>query len=222
MKTLFRKIAFTLPALLVLFIFGPGVLSQEEEESSTAIEFVGAAKCKICHNKVESGAQFAVWSKANHSQAFAALATPKAKETAKAMGIEDPQKSGKCLKCHSTAYFFTEQKVTNIALKKDGSPRLAAEEGISCESCHGAGSIYQKKKTMEVFDASVKAGMNAHPENSCVKCHNADNPNWDPQKYTLNDGTKTGFDYAQAFEKTKHPNPLMAAARAKRKAETKK
>jgi len=222
MKTMFKRIALLLPALFVMFMIVQGVLSQEEEESSTAIEFVGAAKCKICHNKVENGEQFAVWSKANHSKAFATLATPKAKETAKALGIEDPQKSGKCLKCHSTAYFFTEQKVANIALKKDGSPRLAVEEGISCESCHWAGSMYQKKKTMEIFDASVKAGMNPHPEESCVKCHNADNPNWNPQRYTLKDGTKTGFDYAQAFEKTKHPNPLMAAAREKRKAETKK
>ena len=211
-----------LPALLVMFVVVQGVLPEEEEETSTAIQFVGSGKCKICHNKEESGAQFAVWSKANHSQAFTVLATSKAKEVAKGLGIEDPQKSGKCLKCHSTAYFFTEQKVTNITLKKDGSPRLAVEEGVSCESCHWAGSIFQKKKTMEIFDESVKAGLNPHPENSCVKCHNKDNPNWDPQKYALKDGTKTGFDFEQAFGKIKHPNPLTAAAREKRKAEAKK
>ncbi len=221
MKMLFKRISLLLLALFVFFLVEQGALSQEEEESSTAIEFVGAAKCKVCHNKAESGEQFAVWTKGKHSQAFTLLGTPKALEVAKAMGIEDPQKSGKCLKCHSTAYFFTEQKVANIALKKDGTPRLAVEEGISCESCHGAGSMYQKKKTMEVFDASVKAGLNPHPEESCVKCHNKDNPNWNPQKYTLKDGTKAGFDFAQAFEKTKHPNPLTAAAHAKRKAETK-
>lgn len=222
MKSLYKWIAFMLPALFVLFIVEQGVLSEEEEETSTAIEYVGAAKCKICHNKVESGAQFTVWSKAKHSQAFTLLGTDKAKEVAKSMGIDDPQKSGKCLKCHSTAYFFTEQKVANIALKKDGSPRLAVEEGVSCESCHWAGSIFQKKKTMEIFDASVKAGMNPHPEESCGKCHNKDNPNWDPNKYTLKDGTKTGFDFEQAFEKIRHPNPLMAAKRSARKAETKK
>lgn len=221
MKTISNSTALVLTALFGLIIVSQGVLS-EEEESSTTLEFVGGLKCKICHNKAESGQQFAVWSKVPHSQAYAALATPKAKEVATKLGIEDPQKSGKCLKCHSTAYFFTEQKVTNIALKKDGSPRLAVEEGVSCESCHWAGSLYQPKKVMESFEASLKAGMNPHPEESCVKCHNKDNPNWDPQKYTLKDGTKAGFDFDQAFEKIKHPNPLMAAARAKRKAETKK
>ena len=55
MKALFKGIMFILPALLVLFVLEHGVLSQEEEESSTAIEFVGAAKCKMCHNKPARG-----------------------------------------------------------------------------------------------------------------------------------------------------------------------
>jgi Fe-S-cluster-containing dehydrogenase component len=202
--------------VIMVVLVGQGITSSQE-----AAQFVGAAKCKICHNKPESGEQFATWQKAGHSKAFATLATEAALATGKKLGIDDPQKSPKCLKCHSTAYFFSETPVKNIELKKDGTPRLAVEEGVGCESCHWAGSLYEAKKVMESFDASVKGGMNPKPEESCVKCHNADNPNWDPNRYTLKDGTKSGFDYAQAYEKIKHPNPLMAEARAKRKAGTK-
>ena len=217
MKGTESKLITVALAISGLLFFWQSVSSVEEE-----IKFVGADKCKICHNKAEDGAQYDVWSKANHSKAFATLATPKALETAKALGIADPQKSGKCLKCHSTAYFFTEQKVTNIALKKDGSPRLSIEEGVSCESCHGAGSKYQPKKVMEDFAASVKAGMNPNPEKSCVKCHNNESPSWKNDRYTLADGTKVGFDFAQAWEKIKHENPKLAAAKAARKEAVKK
>jgi len=223
MKTLLKNLTLLPLVLLLLISIEPGVLPQEEEEEgSSVIKFVGADKCKICHNKAESGAQYTVWTKATHSQAFALLGSEEAKKVAKGLGIVDPQKSGKCLKCHSTAYFFTEEKVSNIAVKKDGSPRLTVEQGVSCESCHWAGSAYQKKKTMEIFDEAVKAGLNPHPEQNCLKCHNKDNPTWNPSRYTLKDGTKSGFDYDQAFEKIKHPNPLKAAERAKRKAESKK
>lgn len=216
MNKLSNHLTIILSAALALILVGRGMSLGEGE-----IQFVGADKCKICHNKPESGAQFATWQKAKHSQAYATLATEKAKTQAKALGIEDPQKSPKCLKCHSTVYFFSETPVKNIDVKKDGTPRLVVEDGVSCESCHGAGSVYQAKKVMEDFDASVKAGLNPHPEENCVKCHNKDNPNWDSQKYTLKDGTKNGFDYVQAYEKIKHPNPLMAEARAKRKAAAK-
>lgn len=46
------------------------------------------------------------------------------------------------------------------------------------------------------------------PDNSaCVVCHNEDSPAWDPGKYTLSDGTTTGFDFDQAFAKIAHLNP---------------
>ncbi|HSG99776.1 MAG TPA: cytochrome c family protein [candidate division Zixibacteria bacterium] len=169
--------------------------------------FVGADKCKMCHKKEDAGAQYTIWAESKHANAFAALATDEAKAVAKKMGIEDPQKSGKCLQCHATAYNHGEALAANIEADKDGAPLLTAEEGVSCESCHGAGADYKKKKIMEDRDASIAAGMNAEPKNECVKCHNDKNPTWDPEKYTLADGSKTGFDFDQAFDKIKHPVP---------------
>jgi len=211
------KTTISLTLVLVPAFFWQSVFSGQDE-----IKFVGAGKCKICHNKAEDGAQFDIWSKANHSNAFEVLGTPEAKETAKKMGIEDAQKSPKCLKCHSTVYNWTEQPVKNIEMKKDGSPRLTVEEGVSCESCHWAGSLYSPKKIMEDYEASVKAGMNQNPQESCVKCHNEESPGWNKEKYTLADGTKVGFDFAQAWEKIKHPNPKLVPIKAARKAADKK
>lgn len=208
MKSLLRKLWIVPIALIMVVAIQQVVFSDDdEEESSSDIQFIGSAKCKLCHNKEETGAQYKIWTEAKHSHAFELLGTDEAKAAGKKLGIADPQKSEKCLKCHSTAYFFTEKPVTNIQTKKDGTPRLAVEEGVSCESCHWAGSGYQKKKIMESTEESVEAGLNPHPEESCVKCHNEQNPMWNPEKYTLKDGTKSGFDFAQAYAKIKHLNP---------------
>ncbi|MFQ5607239.1 MAG: cytochrome c family protein [Candidatus Zixiibacteriota bacterium] len=183
-------------------------------EEKAEHNFIGAKKCKMCHVKEKDGAQYKIWSKTAHARAFDTLGSDKAKATAKELGIEDPQASGKCLKCHSTAYFFTEELVENIDTKKDGTPRLAVAEGVSCESCHNAGSGYKKKKTMKDRDLSIAGGLNPEPEKRCVKCHNDENPNWDPKKYTLEDGTTAGFDFDQAWDKIKHYRPKKDSAAA--------
>ena len=210
MKTSTNRISVFMMAALVLLIW-QGVPSGEE-----CPKFVGAKKCKMCHKKKEVGEQYKIWSEARHSEAFELLASENAHKVAAKLGIDNPQKSGKCLKCHATAYFFSEELATNIAVSKKGKPRLTVEEGVGCESCHWAGSAYQKKKIMKDFDASVKAGMNPSPEKNCIKCHNDQNPTWNAEKYTLEDGTKAGFDFDQAWEKIKHPNPKLAAERAKK------
>ncbi len=161
--------------------------------------YVGVKSCKMCHKKAEDGEQFKVWSEGPHGKAFATLGTPEAKEVAAKLGIDDPQKSGKCLKCHSTAYNFGEE----LAVAE-----LPVEEGVSCESCHGPGKNYKKKETMKDRDASIAGGM-VYPskEKSCTLCHNDQSPTWKADRYTKPDGTTTGFDVDQAYEKTKHERP---------------
>jgi len=36
-------------------------------------KFVGAEKCKMCHNSPAKGAQYTKWTEAKHSKAYAAL-----------------------------------------------------------------------------------------------------------------------------------------------------
>ncbi len=199
-------------ALALMFLNEPLAVGKEKAEH----KFVGAKKCKMCHNKKKDGAQYTIWLNAAHARAFDTLGSDRAHAVAKELGIDDPQKSGKCLKCHSSAYGFTEELVTNIATKKDGTLRLKVEEGVSCESCHNAGSGYLKKKTMKDRELSIAGGMNPEPKKRCVTCHNDENPTWNPEKYELADGCKSGFDFDQAWEKIKHYRPKDSAASDKK------
>ena len=172
-------------------------VEKKEEPVEKKPEYVGASKCKMCHNSAQKGQQYKKWNEAKHAQAYAVLASDEAKKTAAKLGITDPQKSGKCLKCHSTAHAFTEKKL---------AAKVKVEEGISCESCHGPGSKYKSMSVMKSFEKSVAAGMQ-NPEKACVKCHNSDAPSWKTDRYTIKDGKKVGFDFVQAWKKIVHDNP---------------
>lgn len=163
-------------------IFAGGEMSAVHAEH----EFVGAAKCKLCHQKPEQGEQYKIWQESKHAKAFETLKTPEAKEQGAKLGVDDPSTSGKCLKCHSTAYNFTEEKVTEV---------IDVEEGISCESCHGAGKDYMKKSVMEDEAEAVAQGLIIPDENTCKKCHNPEAP------------TFKSFDFKERYEQIKHPVP---------------
>ncbi len=161
---------------------------------------VGTKTCAMCHKKADTGDQFGKWQSSSHSKAFEVLGTPEAKAAGAKAGVTDPQKSGKCLKCHSTAYNFTEEA-------KADTTKVLVEDGVSCESCHGPGKNYKSKATMEDQKKSIEAGMIYPATTSCTLCHNEQSPTWKADRYTTKDGKKVGFDLEQAAEKTKHPNP---------------
>ena len=153
-----------------------------------AANYVGIKTCGICHKKEDSGNQVAVWEKSPHAQAFVVLGTEEAKATGKKLGVDDPQKSGKCLKCHSTAYNFTETVATE---------KIKPEDGVVCESCHGPGKKYMFKATMEDVTKAVAGGL-VHPaDQSCTLCHNDQSPTW------------KGFNKDEMFKKIAHPDPKV-------------
>jgi hypothetical protein len=151
--------------------------------------YVGAGKCKFCHNAAATGAQFDHWAKSAHAKAFATLATPEAKKTAAAKGVADPQKAPECLKCHVTGHGAPP------ALLKE---KYDAKEGVSCESCHGPGGDYWQLNVMKDRAKSIAAGMLVPDEKTCAKCHNPESPQYKP------------FDYKTALAKIAHPNPKKA------------
>jgi len=165
---------------IFLLCFGSKALAQ------TPHDFVGVKKCSLCHKKDDGGNQYGKWMESKHSKAFETLGTDAAKKTAKERGIDDPQTSGQCLKCHSTAYHFTESIVTDA---------IPVEEGISCESCHGAGKDYMKKSIMENRDDAIANGLVIPDEKACVQCHNPESPQYQE------------FHFSEFWEKIKHPLP---------------
>ena len=140
--------------LCLVFFMGSTVIAQNK--------YVGADKCKMCHNSATKGDQYKKWQASKHSQAMASLSSPKSLEYAKANGIADPSKDAKCTKCHSTA-------AGAVATTLEATITVA--EGVSCESCHGAGSAYKAMNVMKVKADAVKAGLVIPDEKTCLTCH---------------------------------------------------
>lgn len=144
-------------------------------------EYIGAAKCKMCHNKAAKGTQYDIWKAGPHAGAFATLASEESKKYS-----DDPQNDPKCLKCHSTYH----------SASADLMLTLKADEGVSCESCHGPGSKYKSMSIMKDKAKSLAAGMIEPTEAMCKTCHNEESPTYKP------------FVYSEKISKVSHPNPL--------------
>lgn len=167
-------------AMMVLFLMSISAVAGDAD-----YKYVGVKKCKTCHKSKKSGNQFGVWKESKHANAYAVLASDKSKAKAKEMGIEDPQKSEKCLTCHTTAYGKDKQWAKSYKL----------EEGVGCEGCHGPGSKYKSMKVMKNKEMAVSKGLVIPDEKTCVKCHNKDNP------------FHKEFKYKEFFAKIAHPVP---------------
>ena len=162
----------------------------DDDKSAKKRKFMGVNKCgPKCHDTPEKGDQYNKWKATPHAKAYLTLATDKAKEIGKKLGVEDPQKSEACLKCHVTA--LGEKKEL---LHK----QFRIEDGVQCESCHGAGGDYYLKEVMEKHDESIKNGLLMPDEKTCAQCHNKDAPTWDPNK---------PFRFKEAFHKIDHRYP---------------
>jgi hypothetical protein len=155
----------TILLLAMVFIFGSGAWAQD-------FKYVGATKCKMCHNKPEKGEQFNKWAASPHAKAMASLKG-------------DDAKNQKCLKCHSTASSVDANMLAGIP----------AEDGVSCESCHGPGSIYKSATIMKNRELAMTKGMIIPDEKVCKKCHNAESPNF------------KGFSFAEYSKKIAHDDP---------------
>jgi hypothetical protein len=153
----------------------------KEAKPAAAPKYIGADKCKNCHQVEEAGNQYAHWAATGHAKAWEVLASDDAKKIGKEKGIEDPQKSEKCLKCHVTAFGLDDQ------IKKGFDPKL----GVQCETCHGPGEAHMKARMAAAATADpAKKGqrmtiaadeIKSNPEAAtCTKCHNSESPTFKP------------------------------------------
>ena len=157
----------------IMFLFGLIVLFSVGA-SAQDFKYVGAAKCKMCHNKPEKGAQYAKWEESPHAKAM---------ESLKGADATNP----KCLKCHSTAASVDKSLLAGIKV----------EEGVSCESCHGPGSMYKSAAIMKNQKMAMSKGLIMPTEETCKKCHNSESPNF------------KGFNFKEYVAKIAHPDPTM-------------
>ncbi|MCI0341461.1 MAG: cytochrome c family protein [Planctomycetales bacterium] len=177
-----------------------GPVRAQAKKEEKPVKFIGAAKCKSCHNAKKTGEAFAVWQKTEHAKAFEVLGGDKAKEIGKAKGIPDPQKAPECLRCHVTAHGEPAER-----LDKKWDPKL----GVQCETCHGPGEKHFKARMAAAGEeggsgddkekALVKlpAGeiLARPPVETCLKCHNTESPSFE------------GFCFKNRLKEIRHWDP---------------
>ena len=188
MRRIFAAVVLT---LVLAFVFGAAQAPEEKkkdtvDEKKVTHEYVGVKKCAMCHKSKARGNQYGQWESSAHAKAYKTLAGDAAKEIAKGMGIEDPQKSPKCLRCHVTAYGVDEKLL--------GS-KYQMDDGVGCESCHGPGGDYMKLSIMKDVEKAIEAGLMIPTEELCVSCHNEESP------------TYKKFVYKEYYSKIAHPIP---------------
>lgn len=135
-------------------------------------KYIGASKCKMCHNKPDKGEQYNKWVAGPHANAMKSL-------------TGDDATNPECLKCHSTAGAVDASLIAT----------LKAEEGVSCESCHGPGSAYKGASVMKDRELSMEKGLILPTEEVCKTCHNENSPDF------------KGFNFDEYMAKIAHPNP---------------
>jgi hypothetical protein len=188
-----------LPLALVALAVGlaPAVRGQEAAEH----DYVGVRKCRTCHGKELMGDQVATWRAGPHRRAFETLKSEESKAIAERLGVEGPPpEADACLSCHATAHGVPPLRMAYT---------LELADGVQCESCHGPGRDYRRKKIMSEVERARKRGLwNAGEDPSiCTACHNERSPTFDPARYTLPNGGSAGFDFEQAKERIAHSIP---------------
>jgi excinuclease UvrABC ATPase subunit len=157
--------------------------------AQTTHSFIGKDACGMCHKTEKQGSQLTIWQNTKHSKAFETLKTEKANQIAKEKGfqtlaVETPE----CLKCHASGY--------NIDASLIGK-KFKVEDGVQCETCHGAGSDYKDMKVMKDKELSIKNGLVVHEKLDafCTGCHNSESP------------TFVEINIEEAWQKIKHSVP---------------
>lgn len=184
-RTTQHAVALGTALVAVTFAFTTGAAAADDE-----YKYIGAKDCNKCHDEELIGDQEAVWEKGPHAKAYDTLKSDQAVKIAKEKGISGPpHEADACLKCHATANGLEKSQIHKRPLR--------LEDGVQCESCHGPGSEYRKKKIMASHEKSVAAGMWEPDKNQeiCTGCHNQESPTFE------------GFDFAKAKEEIAHPIP---------------
>lgn len=177
-----RKLAF-LPVIILIVSLALGFIPQDNKNG-----YVGVESCAMCHKTEKQGKQLDIWKNSLHARAYQILLTPEADKIAKEKGYDTPAaKTEACLKCHASGY-----DVDASLLGK----KFKIEDGVQCETCHGAGSNYLQKH-MKNKEEAIKNGFVVYENinDLCIKCHNPESP------------TYKELDFNEGWEKIKHYKP---------------
>ena len=142
------------------------------EPTIAAPHFMGSQSCKSssCHGGGSDKGQWIVWEKKDaHTKAHQTLGGERARRMVESMGLGDAAKSARCTICHSPMEALPAARL---------APKLTAERGVSCETCHGPAEKWRLFHTRPdvSHDQRVAAGLREagdfyHRSNICIACH---------------------------------------------------
>lgn len=178
-KRLYNPRAFLVAFVVVLTAHA----SAEPLHTNSRFMGVGSCSSSNCHGNVKPLAgspvlqnEYYTWLKHDkHSRAYSVLSSDDGKRMASLLGIADATKDRLCLECHAT--YVPDQEPRG--------ERFQIEDGVSCESCHGAAERWLSTHTDS--DATHKenlanglADIVPLPERAtlCLSCHQGDKNKW--------------------------------------------
>ncbi len=143
-----------------------GEIKQARQDSG---QFVGSVGCKSssCHGGAgEKRSQYITWSQQDfHTRAYAILLDARSTRIAEAVGIGDAPSNARCTVCHSP-------------MQAMGPAVVHPDQGVSCESCHGAAGGWLRGHTRPDWTYSMRVSAGLHDlrnlsmrANTCVACH---------------------------------------------------
>ena len=155
----------------LIFIFVILFLAFSPNSHADENKMQGAVTCSAaaCHGGTQKKKnEFTRWSTQDkHRKAYGVLFDERSQKMAKILGLKRPaHEDDFCLSCHG---------VKNDVAK---SPRYDIQEGVSCESCHGAAEKWLEPHVQKEwpYEKSVRLGMTDLKDISirtqtCLTCH---------------------------------------------------
>ncbi|HKP01796.1 MAG TPA: multiheme c-type cytochrome [Chthoniobacterales bacterium] len=158
--------------LLLLGIAVRGSAKEPRQVRETRDTFVGSVGCKSssCHGGAgPKRSQYFTWSQKDyHTKAYVVLLNSRSERIAEGLGLPSAQTSARCTVCHSPFQAVAPSRLAS-------SP---PDEGVSCESCHGAAGGWLRGHTRLdwTYNTRVGAGMrdlrNLYVRaTACAACH---------------------------------------------------
>jgi len=174
--------------LLVVSTVVANLLPDSERAPATADDgapcYVGPRKCMHCHFRIHK-----TWKQSGLAKAFDALKPGNAADKKKACGLDvakDYSRDPKCLKCHTTGYGTSSgyPEPSEDGWSESERMRAKKNEGVTCEVCHGEGSLYTrhklKNKDYERSDIVALGALAPVSSKTCDQCHVRECPTMGP------------------------------------------
>ncbi|MDJ0522468.1 MAG: cytochrome c family protein [Planctomycetota bacterium] len=201
---------YVLGAVVVAFV-GLDTTVQEasaDEKKKPQPEYIGSAKCKKCHIK-----QYKSFMKTPLATSFESLkpgVKVEEKKKAKLDPKKDYTKDPTCLKCHTAGYGEHSgypAVVKGKAWTDAEKAQAKLNEGVTCEACHGPGSLYSpfKKKNKKYKRSEIRAlgAISPPTEASCMPCHVKECPTM-PADYKFDAAAEMKSEAVHARKKLKY------------------